>query len=627
MPNPADGGIIRYRYLPNSTTTVLGFDGPNMSLNITNLTANTESIINPLTNRAALNFFVDRNTQGGTLGINSNSGLSRILARIDSNQQGQINFFKDDAGASGTQLNVSSVASKYLVGSTLELATGLILHPANDLTLSSFLNTDINGNLYWNGSQINREPGPPNSSFYSSFNSIYTSTLQTTNVILRGENSLSTAILYADSSLTLYWNNQPIQSNKFTSSILEYAQINKVSTLKITTSSIQGVYDRPSLQAKWIVTGINNGSPSPLYYSLSEQTSYSQSNATFFNSGNSVYGNIYTGQIIAVGSDINNTYNTIKLSTDGVNWQNIYVNNPFINSANVVYFANNLWLIGGYTIAGPPIIWSSDGYNFNRPSVYPTDASMNAHAFNYNGEIYVAGLDKGYDYTTSILWSTDGKSWNRIVSGGFNSTTAVASNKNFWVACGQTPLPGALSRIQWSTDAVNWYPSLSCPSAFTTGNSINYANGIWVIGGSGSNSLGTLLWSTDGKNWNSQSSGNISTVYDVKYINDIWYASGSIDSNNGILISVDGKNWSYNIKLYPYPFYQLAVKSIYYLETVLLGNGSINFSPSTSLYVTATISSYEVTTTNITGQISNISSITTNQLISPNTVQIQNVTF
>jgi hypothetical protein len=203
----------------------------------------------------------------------------------------------------------------------------------------------------------------------------------------------------------------------------------------------------------------------------------------------------------------------------------------------------------------------------------------------------------------------------------------VASNKNFWVACGETPLPGALNRIQWSTDSVNWYPSLSCPSAFTTGNAINYANGIWIIGGSASNSLGTLLWSTDGKNWEPQTTGNMSVVYDVKYIHDIWYATGSIDSNNGILTSVDGKNWSYNIKVYPSPFYQLAVKSIYYLETVLLGNGSINFSPSTSLYVTATISSYEVTTTNITGQVSNISSITTNQIISPNTVQIQNVAF
>ena len=47
LPNPANNGLIRYRYAPNSTTTVLGFDGPNMFINISYLTAQELSIINP----------------------------------------------------------------------------------------------------------------------------------------------------------------------------------------------------------------------------------------------------------------------------------------------------------------------------------------------------------------------------------------------------------------------------------------------------------------------------------------------------------------------------------------------------------------------------------------------------
>jgi len=643
LPNPGDGGIIRYRYSPASTTTVLGFDGPNMLLNVANLTTNAEAIINPSTNTAVINMLSDRISEGGIIGINAKSGLTRIFAGIDSNQQGQIKFYADDVGNPGTMINTSTVASKYIVGSTIELATGVILHPPNDLSISSILNMDINGNLYWNGTQINSgvQPSPPStySSFLSSFDYVYTSSLQTTNIIIRGSNTLSTAVLSADSNLTLYWNNVPLNSgsNTLASTIFEFAQISNVSTLKITASSIQGVYDTPSLPAKWLIAGKNNGYVSPIYNSLNNQATYNlpQSNGTFSNSGNCIYGNMYTGQIIAVGTDITNSFNTIQWSSDAQNWTNIYTNNPFSNSAKSVYYANNLWLIGGISTQPnkPPILWSTDGYNFNSAEIFPSDAGTTANSFSFNGNLYVAGLNKGYDYSTSIMWSIDGRKWNRINSGGFNTTNAVASNNNIWVACGIPSLPGALNRIQWSSDAINWNSSQTIPISFNTGNAIHYANGIWVLGGSGTNNQTTLLWSTDGINWNAQNSGTISNVYDVKYIQDTWYAAGNIDGNGalGILTSKDGMNWSYP-STYASQFYQLAVTNIYYLETVLLGNGSLNLGPSTSMYVTATVSSYTLNTTKIIGQMGNItnasiSTLNASYIVSPNYVQEQMVTF
>jgi hypothetical protein len=46
LPNPVNNGIFRYRYSPTSTTTILGFDGPTMYMNITNLKTNIGSFIN-----------------------------------------------------------------------------------------------------------------------------------------------------------------------------------------------------------------------------------------------------------------------------------------------------------------------------------------------------------------------------------------------------------------------------------------------------------------------------------------------------------------------------------------------------------------------------------------------------
>jgi len=639
LPNPADGGIIRYRYLPNSTTTILGFDGPNMFMNITKLTANNESIINPITKTTAINLFIDRNSQGGVIGINSASGLSRIVAGVDINQQGELLFFSDDIGTLGTQVNTSSVASNYLVGSTIELATGVLLHPPNDLAISSLLNMDINGNLYWNGVQINPNvpPVPPNpypSTVY--FDEVYTSTLQTTNVFLRGNNSLNVGLLEADANLVLYWNGVPLQTQTINFP-LEYAQIANVSSLKVTTSTIQGVYDTPSLPPKWVICGYNNASPSPLYTSLDEQETYiePQTNGIFNGGGNSIYGNIYTGQIIAVGTDNTNSFSTIQWSTDAQNWNNLYTNNPFANTANTVYYANNLWLIGGASSLPnkAPILWSTDGYNFNEPHIYPTSATgPNVNSFSFNGKLYVAGLDTGFDNTYSLLWSTDGRDWNKINTGGFNTTNVVGSNNNLWLASGPTNSM-ASNRIQWSTDALNWNNSLHIPADFNTGNAMKYANGIWVMGGAATNPYATLLWSSDGLSWNTQDSGLISNVYDIKYIHDVWYATGDIDTYcpNGVLTSVDGINWS-QPSTFISSFYDSAITNIYYLETVLLGNGSITLSPSTSMYITATVSSYTLNATNIVGQNSNltsayISSLSVNKIVSPNFLQLQSIAF
>ena len=647
LPNPTDNGILRYRYEPNSTTTVFGFDGPNLFINITNLITNTASIINQNTGVAGLNMFVSPLTQGGVLTVNSITGFTRIQLAVDPAQQGSIQFIKDNTGTTGTGINSSTVATQFLVGSTV-IATGLILKPPNDPTISSVLNMDINGNLFWNGAQINNSVNPSTSgysSFLSTFDYVYASTIQTTTILIRGANTLQSGLLSVDSTLNLYWNGQIINTgvqNVFASTIYDSAQIINVSSKKITVSSIQGVYNQPSLPAKWLITGSNVSTPAPVKMSLLNQDTYSSptNNGSFSGGGNKIYGNIYNGQIIAVGNDESGTYSTIQRSSDGLSWSYITANNPFSLSAYAVFYVNNIWIIGGQStsIGVPPIIWSTDGINFFPPSSFPATAGTTVFDISYDSTKFIATVSTGLTATASLLWSLDGKSWYQIYTGGFSSGAVAVANDGLgmWVACGQSILAPSVFRIQWSMDGVNWINAVTVPSFFSFGNSVSYANGLWHIGGTATNPLNSILVSTDGKNWTGQTSGIITTVNSIVYLKDVWYATGSVDANTptGIMTSYDGYNWS---SIYSAPFFSKSFNSIYYLENVLLGQGSINFSPSTTLHVTATVSSYTINASNIFGVNSQLQSTNTTSaiistlivstIISPNYLQVQNIEF
>ena len=644
FPNPNDNGIIKYRYAPHqtSTTTILGFDGPTMFIKIDNFTANTISIINPATNVAGLNIFVNQATYGGGLAINSNTGSTRIQLEADANQQGAINFYKDDLGTSGTRINASTVASEYIAGSTLEAINNIVLHAENGPERSSILSMAYNGDLLWNGEPVGSGGGGGGggdlSGNYST--TIYgtTSSLFTTNITLLGKDSFDTAILYADSNLDLYWNGEKLavgQQNIFESTIYQRAVIINISTLRITTSTIQGVYDEPSLPSKLLLLGDADLVPTPIYYSL-DNYSYNlpDVNGEFRNTGNSVYGDMYTGLLIAVGTDNTDSFSTIQWSNDAVNWNYITANNPFKTIANCVLYANGIWIIGG-TVPDEdsPLIWSTDGLNFYTCTVPPVTGTT-AYSIAYNNGLFVAA-NNSLDSATTLLWSEDGKFWRSAISGGINGgAVAVGSNNAsyniMWVASGITALPEAKSRIQYSYDGKNWTTSLNVPLTFTLGVTVNYANGVWHVAGTSTQDSRSILWSEDGINWYSQLSGNLTGVNKIRYINDIWYAVGNTNLNNGMLSSGDGKNWT---PVLTSDLYENSIKDIYYLDNVLLGNGSINYAVSTSIYVPATVSSNLVNTSNllcsnsITSQSATISSLTVTSIKSPNYLQVQTVIF
>ena len=152
--------------------------------------------------------------------------------------------------------------------------------------------------------------------------------------------------------------------------------------------------------------------------------------------------------------------------------------------------------------------------------------------------------------TNTILWSSDGQTWNDASSGGFGGGGGygIAYDGNNWVASGS----GSFSEnsIQWSPNGKDWYDASS--GGFTGGDGqggVAYGNGNgWVAVGytSGTNSI---QWSPDGRTWQDASSGGFlggggyysGVAYDGK---GLWVACGlGTSARNSIQWSPDGRTW------------------------------------------------------------------------------------
>ena len=118
--------------------------------------------------------------------------------------------------------------------------------------------------------------------------------------------------------------------------------------------------------------------------------------------------------------------------------------------------------------------------------------------------------------TDTIVWSDDGKIWNKIASGsGFNPSgigrgTCVASNGNVWVAGGQESGDNRKNMVFSTDNGRTWSP-------VTQGNNWNNNNIVYGVVWNGTNFIAvgegfsggtTAVWSEDGQNWNS-STGDI----------------------------------------------------------------------------------------------------------------------
>lgn len=164
----------------------------------------------------------------------------------------------------------------------------------------------------------------------------------------------------------------------------------------------------------------------------------------------------------------------------------------------------------------------------------------------------------------TIQWSLDGKTWEPITKGGFLKGTSgggfsIAYNPidNTWVAVGKHA-DDPLYTIQWSNNGKSWEPITS--GGFNTGTSggvfgvaHNPIDNIWVAAGRGENKENTIQFSLDGKIWQDVLTGGFvpgkgtnTGGFSVSYspVDSIWVSLGvGAKKENSIQYSLNGKEW------------------------------------------------------------------------------------
>ena len=151
-------------------------------------------------------------------------------------------------------------------------------------------------------------------------------------------------------------------------------------------------------------------------------------------------------------------------STDGKAWtQGTGHTAGFINT---VIYANGLWVAGTESFG----FWrSSDGKAWTQ-GYGNTDGSVMCIAYAYG--LWVAGGTGG------SWWSTDGKAWTQGTIGTSEAIRAVAYANGLWFGVG--------GDIFYSTDGKSWTVATHVGLGFwSTGYSVAYGNGMWVIGSNG----------------------------------------------------------------------------------------------------------------------------------------------
>ena len=170
LPNPADGGALRYRYATQSTNTIVFFNSNNGSATLSTqaVFGSTISTINLKTDSlmsgsaritgvsntdisgsyyTGLSLLTDM--YGGYLGLNNTIGATRIAEFIDqTSNRPVIQFYQDNYLTRGTRIEQTYISTTSLISRTAELSNGLTLLAQDDNSKSVRLFLSSSMDLY-----------------------------------------------------------------------------------------------------------------------------------------------------------------------------------------------------------------------------------------------------------------------------------------------------------------------------------------------------------------------------------------------------------------------------------------------------------------------------------------------
>jgi trimeric autotransporter adhesin len=224
--------------------------------------------------------------------------------------------------------------------------------------------------------------------------------------------------------------------------------------------------------------------------------------------------------------------------------------------------ANNYITLSSFVVSGmTSLLKSTDGSNWASIEGSPFSFLAGPSHYSISKNLWVAaGI--GLTSSQTLAYSTDANSWSYSKSGGFSTAfpfdkdgnlaysgtyVTYISSTNLWLAGG---VGEGVSSIRHSTDGSNWRANAS-GGFVSLARSIQYANGIYVAAGDGSNALQSLQYSTDGSNWRSSITGGFTGEGSEYSANGLTYSStlgaffatGEDIFGSTIQKSTDGSNW------------------------------------------------------------------------------------
>ena len=450
-----------------------------------------------------------------------------------------------------SSLSASNITSSnvYAVSTTLASSAYIPFIYNSSLQTSSILTSTLSASNI-TASNVYAVSTTLASSAYVPF--IYNSSLQTSSILTSSlfANNISTMSLSAVSSI--------IQSNLYvpfiynsslrTSSII-------ASTLSVFTEDVRGSLNISGSNVAiriWITVG---DGPNPILYSTDEQTwtpvisisaDVTSVNRVCWNGSN---------RWVAVGK-ASSVANTILYSDDGLTWNPTtlpagttgFTTGSTGGGYGIAYNGTDKWVAVGKSATGiNTILWSSDGITWNSTAGatgFSTGSTGGGYGIAYAQSTWIA-VGKG---TNNILRSTDnGITW--IAPFFIPSATSyndIVYGENKWIAVGYSASPS--NTIITSTNSGQSWAGVSVGgfAAGGGGNGITWNGSYFVaVGSNPGNTAGTIQYSLDGTKWYNSVTGSFSIAgYGITWSENYFTAVGS-DSSHTILYSYDGKNWEY----------------------------------------------------------------------------------
>jgi hypothetical protein len=243
----------------------------------------------------------------------------------------------------------------------------------------------------------------------------------------------------------------------------------------------------------------------------------------------------------------------IIYSYDAVNWAPVGASQIFGNDVNYVGWNGQFWLaLGNTPNSGTRIKYSANGFTWS--NITGNDFSGWGAYAAWNGTMWVA---VGSDTTNRIKYSFDTSNWyNATVPAGLNYGTGVTFGKNVWVASFFSS--NANTSILYSSNGKNWraiqsggFPPIEFAFTDNYGYTVAF-NGVYFLAGGavntsfpGSNAgLSSIQISFDGLNWSNARSGLLNTPSGFSWSGTMWVgAFSALSTRSTLRYSYNGLDW------------------------------------------------------------------------------------